>query len=84
MLKLLTLYTALKDLAAKFPQVEVDVKGLWSDIETAIANRSWSLSALRQVAGDAYALITDFAASWTGGAEAWESFRVALGALFTK
>jgi hypothetical protein len=82
--KLIALYGALKKLGAAFPQVEADAKQLWSDAESAIVNRSWTLAAAEQVAHDGGVMVTDFLASWDGGADPWNTFKAAFLALFTK
>lgn len=83
LLKLQALYLALQALAMNFPAVKTDLGTLWTDVETAVVQKAWSLSAVYQIIADAETLVTDFKANWDGSQSQWNSFVAAFKALFS-
>lgn len=81
-IKLKALFDAVTALAAKFPDSKFDVAQLFTDIETAILTKSWTLTAAYQVIADAEELTSDFAAEWTGAQADFDKFVADLEALF--
>ncbi len=82
LLKLNALFTALKALAAKFPDARVDAGALFADLEAAVLTKTWTLAAIEQTIADAEKLVSDAVNDWTGSQAEVAAFVTAFKALF--
>lgn len=80
--KIVALYSALRGLYAKFPDVKADAESLIEVIEGIVIQHAWNLSSLSTAISAAQKLVVDFEAEWGGGQAELSAFADALKALF--